>query len=252
MNNRECLRTELIAYQLVDNPPAIRPASPRRSWMTATDQQHAYLCLPLVAANVYGWELICPVSMTASWDGGPQQEAVRVDVAEPHAFVPFSHFGHGILTFATGYIFRTSSGHNLWVKGPTNEFKDGLAPLEGLIETDWLPYGFTMNYQFTRPNQTVRFEAGEPFCLIYPVPAGYLADIEPTVRRLSADPELELEYRTWAITRRKWNAERSIEGSEGFRDQWRRDYLRGQTATGEKALEHKGAVKLKPFQDRRK
>ena len=38
-----------------------------------------------------------------------------------------------------------------------------MQPLVGLIETDWLPFPFTMNWVFTRPGR-VRLEKGEPFC----------------------------------------------------------------------------------------
>jgi hypothetical protein len=41
-----------------------------------------------------------------------------------------------------------------------NSPKDGIAPLTGVIETDWLPYPFTMNWQMTRPG-SVRFDKDE-------------------------------------------------------------------------------------------
>jgi hypothetical protein len=55
------------------------------------------------------------------------------------------HFGHGVLTFTTGYMFRTSPGWALWARGSPNAFKDRIVPLEGVVETDWLPFPFTMN-----------------------------------------------------------------------------------------------------------
>jgi hypothetical protein len=62
-----------------------------------------------------------------------------------------SHFGSGIITFHANCIFRTDPETNLWVSGPINTPKDGLAPLTGLIESDWMPYTFTMNWMVTRP-----------------------------------------------------------------------------------------------------
>jgi hypothetical protein len=249
MEKEDSLETELIAYRVVANAPAIRPAPIKRSWMGKTDDHYAYLCLPLVAANVSGWELLCPVSFSAHWDGGAEAEAVKVTLGSESRWAPFGHFGHGILTLNTGHVFRTSAGHNMWVKGPTNQFKDGLAPLEGVVETDWLPYGFTMSYQFTRPQQTVWFEAGEPFCHIRPVPRGYLHRIEPILRPLNANAELAREHRAWVRTRRKWNAERLVAGTVAAQEKWRKDYLRGQTATGEKATEHARVARVKPFKE---
>ena len=56
-----------------------------------------------------------------------------------------SHFGSGVLTFHAGYLFRTPPGWAVWARGAPNTVKDGIVPLDGLVETDWLPFTFTMN-----------------------------------------------------------------------------------------------------------
>jgi Family of unknown function (DUF6065) len=43
-------------------------------------------------------------------------------------------------------VFRTPPGCNLYVRGPANSPKDGIAALEGIIETDWSEATFTMNW----------------------------------------------------------------------------------------------------------
>ena len=68
-------------------------------------------------------------------------------------------------------LFRTEPGYDLMVQGPDQPAQGWIAPLTGIIETDWAPYTFTMNWMFTRPGQVVRFEAGEPFCHFFPVQA---------------------------------------------------------------------------------
>jgi len=45
----------------------------------------------------------------------------------------FSHFGFGVLTFDLGCLFRTEPGYNLFVTGPLNRPKDGIAPLAAVI-----------------------------------------------------------------------------------------------------------------------
>src|SRR5205807_231232 len=90
-----------------------------------------------------------------------------------------SHFGAGVVTFTIPYLFRTPKGVNLWVKGPTNYFKDGAAPLEGVVETDWAVSSFTMNWKLTRPGLPVRFARGEPICMIVPVPRGLAEELDP-------------------------------------------------------------------------
>jgi hypothetical protein len=197
------------------------------------------------------WELLGPIDFTARWDGEMGRDGVKIDLDAPESWAPVSHFGHGILTFDTGYVFRTSAGHNLWVRGPINDPKDGLSPLEGLIETDWLPYTFTMNYRFTRPHHEVSFKKGEPFCLIYPIPADYLGRVRPALRLLNQDPELDVRHHEWTRARKTWNVDRLVPGTKAHLAKWRRDYLRGQTASGEKAPRHESAVALTPFEDER-
>src|SRR5262245_59488229 len=66
-----------------------------------------------------------------------------------------SHFGNGVLTFPVGYLFRTDPGVAVWARGIPNYAKDGIVALDGVIETDWLCFTFTMNWQCTRPGLVV-------------------------------------------------------------------------------------------------
>ena len=119
--------------------------------MEATDQRFAYRCLPLNIANASGWEILCPSASKAAWDGGKGIESIQVR-AEGEAPAPaISHFMQGILTFHVRCLFRTEPGYDLMVQGPINRPKDGIAALCGVIETDWSPLPFTMNWMFTRP-----------------------------------------------------------------------------------------------------
>jgi hypothetical protein len=129
------------------------------------------------------------------WNGGREKDAIRIKAAAPERLASISHFGSGVLTFHVTALFRTEPGMNLWVTGPVNRPKDGIAPLLGVIETDWAPYTFTMNWLFTRPNQPVRFEKGEPFCFFFPLLRDMVESVEPEMRDLSSDPEVAAQYR---------------------------------------------------------
>lgn len=170
----------LIAYPVSGEPPRIRPAGTRRAWMDATPGKFAYMCLPLVAANTHGWELLCDGHHVIHWDGNDGLGAVQVTSTGGRLVIPTSHFGSGIVTFHTGLLFRTDQSVNLWVTGPINQPKDGIAPLSGLVETDWAPFTFTMNWQMTRMG-SVEFRDGEPICHIFPVPSGLIESIEPAI-----------------------------------------------------------------------
>jgi hypothetical protein len=88
--------------------------------------------------------------------------------------------------------------------GPINRPKDGILALTGIVETDWSPYSFTMNWRFTRPGTQVRFEKGEPFCHLLPVRRGELEAFEPDLRSLSDNPGLEREHKAWIASRRNF------------------------------------------------
>ena len=186
---------KLIAHVIDGHQVDIRPAPVERDWMEATSQRFAYRCLPLNIANAYGWEVLCNASFLAMWTGGGGIDAIVIE-PEPGTIAPaVSHFGHGILTFHLPCLFRTEPGAELMVQGPINRPKDGIAALSGIIETDWSPYSFTMNWIFTRPDTPVRFEKGEPYCHIFPMSCGALEGLEPKLEVLSADPEAQAPAR---------------------------------------------------------
>ena len=144
--------TELTCYVHEGWAPRIAPASSRRDWMDATPESYAYRCLPLSIANSHGWEVLSPCGFSARWHGGAGADSVEIvlDAGADPAKAPTSLFGSGTITFHVDGIFRTSPGWNLWASGPPNSMKDGIAPMAGVIETDWAPYTFTMNWRFTR------------------------------------------------------------------------------------------------------
>ena len=55
----------------------LRPSPARRHWMD--ELPHAYKCLPLVVANQWGWQLLCPTDVVATWDGSAGLEGLRVE-----------------------------------------------------------------------------------------------------------------------------------------------------------------------------
>ena len=48
----------------------LRPSPSQRAWMTATP--FSYQCLPLVIANQWGWQVLCPTDVQVTWDGSPE------------------------------------------------------------------------------------------------------------------------------------------------------------------------------------
>jgi hypothetical protein len=160
-------------------------------------------------------------------------------------------FGYGILTFIIPYLFTTPPGYNLLARGPANEPKDGIAPLEGVIETDWAVATFTMNWQFTRPDRTVAFESGEPVCMVVPQRRGELESFEPVITSLRDDPGLTNEHAQWAKSRRTFLAQRRLasltRGGENDGPHWQKHYFHGTTPSGLHAPIHQRRLSLLPF-----
>jgi len=91
----------------------------------------------------------------------------------------------------------------------------------------------------------VRFEKGEPFCFITPVPHGRLDAIEPVVRPLEADPALKSAYEAWSANRADFNARLAALETAAVEEGWQRHYFRGEAPTGEKPGFHVAKRKLK-------
>lgn len=239
----------LEAYALSDNPQPLVTAPPNRDWMDASARRHAYRCLPIAVGNTYGWQLLLPVDVTAEWNGGMGLSDVTVTCAHRHQAV--SNFARGILTFDVAYIFRTPKDFHLLVTGPSNTFKDGVAPITGIIESDWLPYSFTFNYQFTRPG-SVYWQAGEPYAQICVVRAGIQESVQPVIRRLSENPQLADEHRAWRARRTALRAAMEAGEPAAVRRAADRDYYLGRYADGTPtAAEHTIKLRLKAPIDER-
>lgn len=226
----------------------IRPAPSRRDWMDAAQERHPYRCLPLVVANGYGWEILSPASFSAIWNGGPGKEGLVI-LEDPGTKPPASsHFGEGILTFSFPLVFRTSPETDLIVQGPINRPKDAIAPLTGVVESDWGPFSFTMNWKFTRPKTAIRFQRGEPFCHIFPAPRGMLEAISPRLLPISASRSLDRDHAEWTSARKSFNEELKKEGSEARRLRWQKHYQQGTDLHGASGPDsHRTKTSLRPF-----
>lgn len=241
---------KLDCYKTLHYAPELVPGKGQRRWMDETSDRFAYRCLPLSMANQSGWELRCPAEVTISWDGKPGKNAVKIRGYDPN--VPIralvqSHFGEGVVTFITGYLFRTPPGIGLWTSGAPNHVKHGIQALTGLIETDWLPFPFTMNWKFTAPGE-VTFEKDEPFCFLTLMEHNKLESVEPQVMPLTDNSELMAEFETWSKSRADFIQSLEDEDEESVRTAWQRYYVRGESpgaARADKKL-HRTKRRLQP------
>ena len=183
------------------------PLPARRAWMDA--QPYAYQCHPLVVANQWGWQILCPTEVRVTWDGTPLPSGIRVEVDKQYDGSIKSQFGEGIVTFGPPWLFRTPPGWNLMAKGPSNHWKPNASPLEGVIETWWLPYTFTLNWKILAPwdDHLRPGRAARPACFRSPT---LLIRMRAWVEApLSSEPKLEAQMNEWVAERGRRATERT-------------------------------------------
>jgi hypothetical protein len=251
MSKQSPPQRKLTAYIMTGHTVFMRPGEAAREWMDETPESYAYRCLPLTVANMHGWEVLCPAPFRCIWDGGIGREAIRIEGGDAHAsLLPVSHFGSGVLTFHVNALMRTDDNINMMAMGPINRPKHGIAPLAGVIETDWSPYTFTMNWMFTAPGIWVEFEKGEPFCHLMPLERGFVESFVPVAKTIDDDPALKAEHDAWQVSRNQFNEDLMKPGSEAAKEKWQKLYYRGLRADGTEFPKHQIKLRVKPFRNK--
>lgn len=231
--------------------PQIVPATRDREWMDVTTGGWANRCLPLRIANEAGWFILNDLDFEVEWDGDSGMKSLHFNFSgQPTGMVPFNMVGYGILSWVPPYLFRTPAGMNLLVRGPANMPKDGITALEGVVETDWLPYTFTINWKITRPGIKIRFAKGEPICFLVPSRRFDTERLQPALQNISSDQELQQQYTAWHERRLRAKAisgEDGAHGSLAVSDQGQ--YIRGETIGGIRIAEHQTKLHVKALKE---
>jgi hypothetical protein len=185
----------------------IIPASPKRNWMDDKDQYYAYYCAPLVASNQLGYNILYQHETEIFWNGGPNVSDVKIihKKQNEHFTGCISHFTKGIITFTFPVIFKTPPGWGLLVSGPSNTPINGIQALEALVETNWSPFTFTMNFKITDTNKLIRLHENDPICRIIPYPLNLNEKTNITFSSIKSNTKLHNQYEEWSKSRRAFN-----------------------------------------------
>ena len=219
------LRAHIVPGIDIDTDKHIRPAQIKRDWMDQIPQKYVYRCIPLLAANSMGWELLNPSSSDVTWDGGDLNSAKTVKTDNPGKFTASSHFGSGIVTWYVPFLFRTSPDLGLLVTGPANHEHRDAVPLEAFIRTDWLPFPFTMSWKLTAKNTAVTFVAGDVIARVMPFPIALLEDTKLEIAALADDPGFLQEVNEFGRARQANVAKQQTQAREAA--------ISGKALTGE-------------------
>ena len=230
------------------------PASPRRSWIEQTSKSFASRCLPMHMANQAGWMLLNDRPFRAMWLGGNAPRDIVLERSGRPPFAVLSHFGHGILTFTMPFLFRTPPGTVMLVRGPANDPKDGISPLEGLVETDWAVATAAMSWKFTRANTWIEFAQDEPISMLVPQKIEFLEEAEPRIVNIADAPDTCTRYRAWKESRDQFNCAVARGDAQAVMQGWQRHYFQGTSPAAEHDLpttapHHRTRLKLRHFRE---
>lgn len=222
----------LDMYRIHDLAMPIRPGNLGRQWMDQTAHRFAYRCTPLNIANTSGWTAHCPIGFSAKWDGRPTKDAIKIETQNNAVGVAryvSSHFGHGILTFHLGWLLKTSRDWAIWARGCPNMFKPGVSALDGIVETEWLNFPFTMNWRFHQPGEVIFFP-NDPICFFNIFPHAMIDRVQPIMHVASKHEDIYSEFKNWRDSRNAFNAslEHREPGQRGTR--WQKKYLHAEPA----------------------
>jgi hypothetical protein len=115
------------------------------------------------------------------------------------------------------------------------------------VETDWLASTFTMNWKMTRVCEWVRFDAGEPFCMLVPVPRGLVESFVPRVEPIAGNAEEQEQYVKWEQSRAGFLTGLHSRDPEALARGWQKDYFQGKTPDGKDFESHQTRLNVKPF-----
>jgi hypothetical protein len=193
----------------------------------------------MALAESYGWDVRFHERLTMAWYGGESPGDLSIEGNARAMEFAMSRFGHGIATFALPFVFRTPPGWDLWVRGPVNRPRDGVAPLEGFVETDWSIAPISVNWQFTRARHIIVHEPGDVIARLIPFPRSDLEAFDPIVMPIGGDKGLARRFAAWNEQRRKHSTLGQAGGGE---------YSRGAfDAEDTRATQHRTRVRLRRF-----
>jgi hypothetical protein len=198
-------KQEITLYRLLEDSPIfpVVPLTAKRKWMSESSKKYAYKCLPLNIANQYGYAVLCPADFTLDWWGGTDSKDVDFHVSSKDDYIKnhiHSYFGEGTFTIHVDFMIKTPKGFSTYIRGVPNETKQGIKPLDAIVETDWLPFTFTYNFLLTDPG-IYTFKKGEPLFTFFPIERNTVEKFELKESRIENNPELFKDFKEYSDKR---------------------------------------------------
>lgn len=185
----------------------ITSAPLKREWLNKPEQKYGYQCQPMVAANQMGWHILSSSEIIINWNGG--QSTKDVFIQEVNSDINYnsvaSHFSVGIVTFSFPFVIKTPPGWGIWVGPPSNEWINNMEGLQGIVETNWLPFTFTMNWKILEENKTIVIPKHFPIAKMVPFPLNLNEKINLVHKDLVDYPDFNKKYKDYSNSRSQFN-----------------------------------------------
>lgn len=185
--------------------------------MDETHNKHAYQCLPMSVANVYGWEIVMEEDLVVRWDGGNTPPTIISGEITSQGRTQATSSIIGIISIHMGWVIGTEDGHNTWMTGSPNYFIDGAVPLTAAIPSFWWPDESQMNWKITKIGEPVTFSAGTPFCFFNIYDNSILENVEIVNSSLWSETELVAARAKYGAIKAKNNVENPWTWTKGIK-----------------------------------
>ena len=173
-----------------NNPPEIRQSRIKRDWMDATYKKHAYQCLPVTTANVYGWEFVLEQDLVVQLDEPNSMVRILSGQMTEHERRQASATTLEMVTFHLGWALKTEPNYSTWLTGSPNYFHPDADPLSASIPSSWWIDPIDMNWRIRTIGKPVTFHAGEPFCFVNIYDNTVMGDLTISVGNWSDNKQL--------------------------------------------------------------
>lgn len=212
----------------------------KREWFS----EHAYMCLPIVIGNQYGYVVKALYDFDVVWNGGNNVSDLHImfkdGIQSGHKgqWVT-SNFGLGIITIQNNFNLRTTDSINLMTINPPNYFIDGIHHMTGVVECDNLRRDFTFNLKVTRPNYLIQIKKNDWIGCFIPVPRYFVDSFELVdAKDVLTEEEIKIEIQAAADA----GKERETVDKKKRHGAGRR-YLKGEDVYGNKFPDHQRRLK---------
>jgi hypothetical protein len=209
--------TKLFLKKTHQNPPLVQQSRIKRDWMDETYNKHAYQCLPMTVANVYGWEIVMEEDLVVQWDGGNTPPSILSGEVTSSGRVQAISSIIGMISINMGWVMNTEEGYNTWFSGSPNYFVDGAVALTATIPSYWWPDESQMNWKITKIGEPVTFKAGTPFCFFNIYDNSVLENVEIIESTLWDDSKLIASRMKYGELKAKNNVEKPWTWTKGIK-----------------------------------